>query len=374
MSRSYKNIVKLNNKSFGKERRENLAKEIVKDSTPMPQPLEYEDIDKEFNKWVKEELQIIFEGEMLPTFALFSNQRFSEFLQSWDEVDEKKNLIMNFKTVTRENNPKAGTIVGNSRNIPGEHYMLMKRVEAYDKANRRYFIDYKVKQPISIDFIYTVGIVTNKYSLLNDFNLLMNDKFKSIDCYIRPNGHFIPMKLNEISDESEYNIDNRTYYSQNYSITVMAYIMPRDSFKVEEVPELKFIGFEGDKKGDSYAEIEELPCHMEKPEVFELGFQPVNIKIHISKCSTNYKFTIDTNFKTKEIIIDNIRSYKLYINDNEININKENIIINNGDEVKIKNIIRFKTFEDSEIIFKGEEYKIPLNKNDISEIKEISWE
>ena len=113
---------------------------------------------------------------------------------------------------------------------------------------------------------------------------------------------------------------------------------------------------------------------MEKPEVFELGFQPVNIKIHISKCSTNYKFTIDTNFKTKEIIIDNIRSYKLYINDNEININKENIIINNGDEVKIKNIIRFKTFEDSEIIFKGEEYKIPLNKNDISEIKEISWE
>ena len=144
MSRNYKNILKLKNSAFGTERRKNLTKEIVKDSTPMPRPLEYEDIDKEFNRWVKEDLYITFEGEELPTFALFSNQRFSEFLQSWNEVDEKKNLIMNFKTVTRENNPKAGTIVGNTRNIPGEHYILMKRVEAYDNANRRYFIDYKI--------------------------------------------------------------------------------------------------------------------------------------------------------------------------------------------------------------------------------------
>ena len=44
-----------------------MAKEIVKDSTPLPQPLEYEDIDKEFNKWVKEDLLIHFEGEKLPT-------------------------------------------------------------------------------------------------------------------------------------------------------------------------------------------------------------------------------------------------------------------------------------------------------------------
>ena len=44
--------------------------------------------------------------------------------------------------------------------------MLMKRVEAYDKNNRKYFIDYKVKQPIAVDFVYTIGIVTNKYELL----------------------------------------------------------------------------------------------------------------------------------------------------------------------------------------------------------------
>ena len=199
MSRGYKNIVKLRDRAYGNEKRENLAKEIVKDSTPIPQPLEYEDIDKEFKKWVNDELSISFEGDRLPTYTLFSNQRFSEFMQSWDKVDEKKNLIVNFKTVTRENNPKAGTLLGNIRNIPGEHLMLLKRVEAFDKNNRRYFIDYKVKQPFTIDLIYTIGLVTNKYELLNEFNQLVNDKFKAINAYIRPNGHFIPMNQNIIS-------------------------------------------------------------------------------------------------------------------------------------------------------------------------------
>ena len=69
------------------------------------------------------------------------------------------------------------------------------------------------------------------YELLNEFNLMMNDKFKSIQCYIRPNDHFIPMILNDISDESEYSIDNRQYYSQTYNITVKAYIITEDDMK-----------------------------------------------------------------------------------------------------------------------------------------------
>lgn len=370
MSRNYKNILKIRNKAEGLERRRNLAKEIVKDSTPLPHPLEYEDIDKEFNKWVKEDLWLTYDGEELPTFVLFSNQRFSEFMQSWNEVDDKKNLILNFKTVTRENNPKAGTIIGNTRNIPGDHLMLLKRVEAYDKSNKRYFIDYKVKQPFSVDFIYTVSIVTNKYELINKFNLLMNDKFKAIDCYIRPNGHYIPMKLTDISDESEYNIDNRTYYSQNYTITVMGYIMPEDSFIIEEVPEMKFIGFDGDINKSSYAEIEELPCNWKKENINDFAYQPINIKIHMSKCDLSYKFTIDTYFKLKNVTMENIRSYKFYVNDIENELN-DNLMLNVGDEIKLKKIVRFKTFEDSELFLEGYDFKNPLNVEDITEIKEI---
>lgn len=350
MSRRYKNILPLKDKAYGYERRMNLTKEVLKDSTPIPKPLEYDDIDKEFRRWVNEDLDISFEGEKLPTFVLYSNQRFSEYMQTWKNVDNKRNIILNFKSLTRENNPKAGTIVGNTRNIPGDRTYLMKRVEARDRNNRRYFIDYRVKQPFSVDLIYTVSLFTNKYELLNEFNLIMNDKFKSIDCYIRPNGHFIPMKLTDISDESEYSIDNRQYYSQTYHITVMAYIMPKDSFKVVERSDYKLIMSDLDSKKNTYAEIEELPisCKNDVPYVY----QRHKLTIHIDKEKLKYEFQIDCNLNIESIKLDNVRSYQLFVNDKEIDTMK-NISFNDGDKIKFSKIVRFRNDMDSEIIIEG---------------------
>lgn len=350
MSRAYKNILKLRNKAYGPERRSNLAKEIVKDSTPLPLPVDHDDIDEEFKRWVDEDLAMDFEGSKVPTIALFSNQRFSEYMQSWQNVDDKKNLLLNFKAITRENNPKAGTIVGSTRNIPGERTYLMRRVEIHDRAGRKYYIDYRVKQPFSIDFIYTVSIVTNKYSMLNDFNLLMNDKFKAINCYIRPKGHFMAMKLNDISDESEYSIDNRQFYSQSYNITVMAYIMPEDSFIVEERPEMKFLGMEGDSVEHSYAEIEELPCNYVKESKY--AFVPIKIKIHFEPCDSKYKFNIDCNFQVKDFETTNVRTFKIYVNDTEVMLEKD-LRVKIGDEISIKGVYKYKNLEPSEIIING---------------------
>ena len=136
MSRAYKNILRLRPRPYGQERRENLTKEVLKDSTPLPVPVDYKDIDEEFKRWVDEDLSVSFEGEKIPTVALFSNQRFSEYMQTWQNVDKKKNMLLNFKTITRENNPKAGTIVGDTRNIPGERTYLMRRIESRDRAGR----------------------------------------------------------------------------------------------------------------------------------------------------------------------------------------------------------------------------------------------
>ena len=350
MSREYKNILRLRKKAYGPERRMNLAKEIVKDSTPLPQPVEYEDIDEEFKRWVEEDLAIDFEDKMVPTIALFSNQRFTEYMQTWQNTDNKKNLLLNFKTVSRENNPKAGTIVGSTRNIPGEKTFLMRRIISQDRAGRRYYTDYRVKQPFSIDLIYTVSIVTNKYSMLNDFNRLINDKFKAIDCYIRPKGHFMAMKLNDISDESEYSIDNRQFYSQSYNIVVMAYIMPEDSFVVEERPEMKFLGIEGDTTEHSYAEVEELPCHYVKES--DYAYVPINIRIHFEQCDTKYKFTIDCNFQAREVELTNVRGYKVYVNDEETVID-ENFRVKNGDVISIKSLTKIRYAESAEIFIKG---------------------
>ena len=351
MSREYKNRLTLRKVARGNERRANIAKEIVKDSTPLPQTLLYKDIDESFKEWVEKDLSISFEGSEIPTVSLFSNQRFSEYMQSWANVDNKKNMILNFKTITRENNPKTGTIVGQSKNIPGEHSVVMKTVEAYDRNGRKYFIDYRLKQPMAIDLIYTVTILTNKYELLNEFNMIMNDQFKAINCYIRPNGHFIPMKLNDISDESEYSIDNRQFYSQSYNITVMAYIITEDDYIVEERPDLRYISsYEGEKK--TYADIEEFPCDDNDPEVI---YKPMVLTINLESCTTSYKFRIDCNFKSETIETENVRNFRLFINDVEKDIN-ESFETKDNDEIKIKGVTRYNVYKDSKIVINGYDY------------------
>ena len=350
MSRAYKNILKLRGRAFGVERRNNLAKEVVKDSTPLPLPVEYKDIDDEFKRWVDEDLDMSFEGERVPTIALFSNQRFGEYMQTWQKTDDKRNLLMNFKTVTRENNPKSGTIVGDTKNIPGERTALMRRVEVHDRAGRKYYIDYRMKQPFAIDMIYTVSVVTNKYEFLNGFNQMMNDKFKSIDCYIRPNGHFMPMTLENISDESQYSIDNRQYYSQSYDIKVKAYIIKEDDLVVEERPEMRFMGFEGEATKRTYAEIDDLPCDYYKESDFD--YLPVLLSLHFDPCDTKYEFRIDCNFKAKNVILDNVRYFKVFVNDEE-KIVDENFSVNEGDILKFKGVIRKNFNEDAEIRIEG---------------------
>lgn len=369
MSRNYKNIIKLKNSAFGNERRKNLMKEVTKDATPLPQPLEYEDIDKEFFRWVDDDLSISFEDSKLPTFLMVSNQRFSEYMQSWEHVDEKKNLILNFKTITRENNPKPGSIIGETRNIPGDIDFLMKRVKAMDRKGNRYFIEYRVKQPFAVDLIYTVSIFTNKYLLLNQFNQLMNDKFKAIDCYIRPNGHFIPMKLNDISDESEYNLDDRKFYSQSYNITVMAYIMPKESFSAVEVPYLKIEGFEGDKR--TKTTVEEIICDDDKYNPYEYTNIMVSTTVPNDKSSS--EFNIDCDFKSYKMKISNIKYFELYVNGEQYDIEQylnnndmmdENyekefdfvINLNKNDHIKYSKISRYVMLNDSSIVLFGYDY------------------
>lgn len=315
MSRVYKNKLQLSAESYGIERRRNLAKEVLKDGSPFPATLEYKDIDAEFKRWVEEELAIEYDGEKIPTFLLFSNQRFSEYIQSWFNVDDKMNFRLNFKAITRENNPKGGTLYGNTRNIPGERTYLMKRVEARDKNERKYFIEYRVKQPFCVDLIYTVSLVTNKYDLLNEFNQKVNDKFKSINAYMRPNGHYIGMKLTDISDESDYSIDDRRFYSQSFKITVMAYIITPDSFVVEEKPYLMFRGFDGERS-KTYAEIEEVETPVcENTNYFE--YKPLKLSVSFDVCAKRIMFRMDSNMRISTVVMNNVRNFEIWLNDDK---------------------------------------------------------
>lgn len=360
----FKNVLRLRDKSYGTERRRNLAKEVLSDSTPLPEPVDYEDIDREIKEWVEKELKISFEGKDIPTYTLYSNQRFSEYRQMWEHVDENKNPILNFKAITRETNPQVGTIYGENKNVPGERTYLMKRVEARDKNDRPYYIDYRMKQPLQVDLIYIVSVFTDKYVLLNTFNTLVHDKFKAITCYIRPKGHFMSMTLENISDESQYNIDDRQFYSQNCSILVRAYILPKEYFIVEEKPKLKFLGFEGEESKKTYAEIEDIPGQCP---VNDFYYKPVNVNVSFDPCDDKIKFTIDCNFTIQNIEKENVRSFILLVNDEEIDYKSileqgDFINLNENDEIKIYKLRRIEYEKCSFVHLKGYDRDIVYDK------------
>lgn len=352
MSRNFKNVMRLYEKAVGQERRKNLVKEIVKDSTPIPEPVVYEDIDRAFREWVEESLDMSVDGERVPTVALFSNQRFSEYMQSWQNVDDRRNLKPNFKIITRENNPKKGTLNGGSMNIPGEYRILLRRVESRDRNNRRYYTEYWMKQPLLVDMVYTVSIVAGKYGVLNEFNMMMNDRFKAINCYIRPKGHFMPMEMTDISDESNYSIDNRQYYSQSYAITVRAYIIPEDSYTVRESPLFKLVGFEGEGRGS--ATIEEIPSCGENT---RYEYDEVVLRIDFPPCVTSYRFRSDTEIVVDGISEDpertfNLRHYRIFVNDVETEL-AEGTVIRENDEVSVRGVVRCNAFESSALTILG---------------------
>lgn len=75
---------------------------ILEKAPIFPKPLEYDDIDKAIFDFVDTLIPIVVDGKLIPTYTLYSNQRFSEYTQMWEHSDENGNLYLNFKTVNRE--------------------------------------------------------------------------------------------------------------------------------------------------------------------------------------------------------------------------------------------------------------------------------
>ena len=151
MKRNFKNRLNLGITPDPKMRREEIMKQSLNHADYLPNPLTYEDIDRAFKTWVETEINVIQDGDKLPTMNLFSNQRFSEYMQTWKYTDENNNVRLNFKTITREPNPEHGTIVGDTYNIPGDKYYTLKTIYASDESGKKYKIDYKMKQPVAVD-------------------------------------------------------------------------------------------------------------------------------------------------------------------------------------------------------------------------------
>lgn len=376
MSKEYTNHINLNPSSIGNARRIEMLNEIVNDGTFLPKTLEYKDIDEAFRDWVKSLTIVSDDGVEYPTMTLFSNQRFSEYSQSWQYVDENKNLLLNFKTITRENNPKYGEIQSGLWNIPGERFYTMKKKKVLDENGSESYLILKMRQPMAIDLNYKVSIFTTRYTAINEFNTIINKCFSACQCYIQPNGHFIPMTLENIADESQYNINDRQFYSQTYQIKVMGYVITENDYRVDEVPLKIGLNMGLPKLTKKKAEIEmeeleykpiftedacgritkiyvplktgrsrtiidvsDLECNEEDESKYY--YKPINVNVILPKCIDKARFSIpsDVNFVVTAVTSDHgISNIQIYVNDEQVTtgITADNpLILRENDEVRI---------------------------------------
>lgn len=398
----YMDKLKLRHHAFGTERRRNMSKMILEKGTPFPKPIEYSDIDESMFKWVEDHIQIVYDGKKLPTYKLYSTQRLSEYLQEWDKQDETGNPIINFLTITRENNPQKGESQGNYFNIPGHKDFAMWYVPVLQENGTEAFDKYTMKQPFQVNFIYSVSIVANKMEIINEVNELMHYEFSAIDCYISPNEHPMSMTLEDVSDNSEYAIDDRKYYSQTYKIKVRGYIIRKEDYKVERIPsrlllpwrdsdatgivnlrgknrreedKVTFMTFEHNNEQKfklDALENDDVNCPVpnigsaDKPsEIFETSdnadaccdptperyYNKIMKVIMNFDCVTELEFEIDKDMVLESIETKNVFDFKLLVNDELMKFDNE-IKFLNGDRIKVR-ISRDDYEQKSEIILIG---------------------
>ena len=356
--KKYITPIKYKEKSYGRERRENYAKEIMRNEPYFPKPLEYEDIDKAVLEFVDKEIDIEFNGQKVPTFTWYSNQRFNEYSQSWRHTDENGNLLLNFKTVSRDNNPEPGNNQGGLWNIPGDRYYTLRIRNVLDDNGTEHYEIYSMKQPFSVDLMYRIAFITDKFAMLNVFNQKINKLFKARQYYIRPNGHFIPMVIDSINDESTYSVDERKFFLQSFVIKVMAYIINKDDFKVEKKPRRVMLFGEGDiNKSKPKVDITEYDDVYENKHLeLAIDFEAYHDKV---------EFTIDTDMVIENIEKVNIRKIRLSVNNTPYYIDK-GFKVKNGDNIKI----RIKHFDDndkSSLKFIGYDPIAVYDKTDVPE-------
>lgn len=344
----------LSNKNvYGNELRDSYAQDILKNAPIYPKPLEYADIDSSVREFVENELGMTIYGKDVPTYNMFSNQRFSEYSQTWEHSDEEGNLILNFKTITRVNNPNGGENQGGLWNIPGERFYTIWRRDVLEDNGTESVEICSMKQPYAVNLEYHISFITDLYENITTFNEIVNDLFKSRQFYVRPNNHYLPLIIDDISDESKYSVSDYRFYTQTITLKCLAYIIHEEDIKVEKFPKRVRLGIKGDEKKKVNIDIDE--------EFDELSRQTIKLSIGFESWVDKTEFEIDTDFDIESIYKENVRNLRIHVNDEPIFF-ENGFKVKNGDRMRIK-VSQIDIKDKALLVFEGTNPNVTYDEN-----------
>ena len=213
-------------------RREQLLEKINKDGTYLPKSILHADLDGGMLNFVQNDLQTIIDGQVIPMVdIIITTQNWSQFTETWNFQDLDSNVSPPFITIVRNPEVKFGTNPALLYNIPNRKQYYYAQVPTWD-GNRNGMDIYKIPQPVPVDITYSVKIICNRMRELNALNKNILEMFASRQAYTTIKGHYIPIIMNNITDESVMNIDKRKYYIQSYDFTMLGFLIDENEFEV----------------------------------------------------------------------------------------------------------------------------------------------
>jgi hypothetical protein len=160
-------------------------------------------------------------------------QRWAELENSWEFVDEDRNIKLPFIAIVRQPDVQPGTNPVTQRTIPDRDTFFYASVPTWNGTQVGADI-YRIPQPVAVDITFEVTIVCTKFRELNKFNQKVLQKFSSRQAYTTVKGHYIPIILDSVNDTTPLDtIDGRRYYIQNYKFTMLGFLIDSDDFEIK---------------------------------------------------------------------------------------------------------------------------------------------
>jgi hypothetical protein len=184
--------------------------------------------------FIKNNFVVISDGSQIPVIPkILTIQRWAQIMNTWEFSDDDGNLKVPFVGVIRRPDVQPGTNPSVIRTIPDRLQFHYASVATWNGTQMGADV-YKIPQPVAVDITFEVTIVCTKLRELNRFNKIVLQKFASRQAYTVVKGHYIPIIMDKIEDNSPIDqIDGRRFYMQTYQFTMLGFLIDQEEFEVK---------------------------------------------------------------------------------------------------------------------------------------------
>ena len=197
---------------------------------------------------------------------------------------------------------------------------------------------YTIPQPVPVDINYSVKIICNRMRELNQMNKIVMQKFSSRQSYTFIKGQYVPIILNNVSDESVQDLDKRKYYVQTYDFTMLGYLIDENEFEVK--PAIQRVM--------SLIEVEE-PLR-KRPKIENTNPRSFDSKFLFVSGNTTLTDVMDYTVDMELDFTTNVVSFDIFINGDFYGTDVNKVMINTNDVFTIE-VVKQDNSKDSIVNF-----------------------